>query len=438
MSKLTTTEIYGNLTVHGTVLTDNNYTGIRDSGSLYYLKVTSDSTPNLTANHTLTFDVGNVDKIVGLYGNLYIGAGVNTGAITISSNSTDARSLTLEGSITISALTAGYPLYATAGNTIGTEPYLITSRGGTGLGAYSVGDTLYYSSGTALSKLTIGTAGKINRSSGTAPTWTTFTIPDTVAIGSILAANTADVMSAVTNSTGLKVLQANGTTIGWNATTGTGSTVFATAPTITGGILAAGSITVAPLTFTTGTNLTNAAAGVMEYDGTRFYLSPSTTRYSVPLNTSTYSLLFSTAAATTLTFVAGGSITMIDAGGKIPIDILPNSVITTISTVATEVAMLALTAEQGDFCIRSDLGKTYILSVAPASVLGNWVEIKSAGGASGGAGNFAFYENDTHITVSYTIGTGKAQVQNAMSSGPVIVDAGVEITVPVGSVWTII
>lgn len=44
--------------------------------------------------------------------------------------------------------------------------------------------------------------------------------------------------------------------------------------------IAAGSTTAntAPLKFTSGTNLTTAEAGAMEYDGTNFYLSPSTTR----------------------------------------------------------------------------------------------------------------------------------------------------------------
>lgn len=37
----------------------------------------------------------------------------------------------------------------------------------------------------------------------------------------------------------------------------------------------------APLKFTSGTNLTSAEAGAMEYDGSVFYLSPSTTRYRV-------------------------------------------------------------------------------------------------------------------------------------------------------------
>jgi hypothetical protein len=55
-------------------------------------------------------------------------------------------------------------------------------------------------------------------------------------------------------------------------------------------------------------------------------------------------------------------------------------------------------------------------------------------GATGGAGNYAFFENDINITQSYTITTGK----NAMTAGPISVDADVDVTIPDGSVWTIV
>ena len=56
--------------------------------------------------------------------------------------------------------------------------------------------------------------------------------------------------------------------------TGSGGIVLATAPTITGQVLAAGTASVAPLTLTSGTNLTTPAAGAMEYDGHAPYFSP--------------------------------------------------------------------------------------------------------------------------------------------------------------------
>jgi len=62
------------------------------------------------------------------------------------------------------------PSTATTGNiTVGGT--LITSNGGTGLSSYTAGDTTYYASGTALTKLAIGASGTINTSTGTAPQW---------------------------------------------------------------------------------------------------------------------------------------------------------------------------------------------------------------------------------------------------------------------------
>jgi hypothetical protein len=57
-----------------------------------------------------------------------------------------------------------------------TQPLnLATTQGGTGLTSYTAGDMTYYASGTAFTKLGIGTAGQILTSSGTAPQWSTLT-----------------------------------------------------------------------------------------------------------------------------------------------------------------------------------------------------------------------------------------------------------------------
>lgn len=56
------------------------------------------------------------------------------------------------------------------------------------------------------------------------------------------------------------------------------------------------------------------------------------------------------------------------------------------------------------------------------------------GGATGATGNEVFYENDQNVTGDYTITAGR----NAMSAGEIIVNDGVTVTVPDGSVWTIV
>lgn len=59
--------------------------------------------------------------------------------------------------------------------------------------------------------------------------------------------------------------------------TGTGEVVLNVSPTVTDLMLAAGTTSLPPLQFTSGTNLSSAAAGAVEYDGTVFYSTPNTT-----------------------------------------------------------------------------------------------------------------------------------------------------------------
>jgi hypothetical protein len=58
------------------------------------------------------------------------------------------------------------------------------------------------------------------------------------------------------------------------------------------------------------------------------------------------------------------------------------------------------------------------------------------GGATGGAGSTddVFYENGQTVTANYTITTNK----NALTAGPVTINAGVTVTIPSGSFWSIV
>ena len=55
-------------------------------------------------------------------------------------------------------------------------------------------------------------------------------------------------------------------------------------------------------------------------------------------------------------------------------------------------------------------------------------------GATGGGSDEVFYENSTTVTTSYSITSNK----NAMSAGPISINNSVTVTVPSGSVWTIV
>lgn len=73
----------------------------------------------------------------------------------------------------------------------------------------------------------------------------------------------------------------------------------------------------------------------------------------------------------------GGSPVVVLVAGKIDSSELPALAITEAFPVDSQAEMLALTAQKGDVAIRSDLNKTFILSAAPASTLGNWLELKT-------------------------------------------------------------
>lgn len=72
---------------------------------------------------------------------------------------------------------------------------------------------------------------------------------------------------------------------------------------------------------------------------------------------------------------AANGVATLDSGGKVPQAQLPLVAITNTFVVASQAAMLALTAEEGDVAVRTDLNKSFILTATPASTLGNWQEL---------------------------------------------------------------
>lgn len=63
---------------------------------------------------------------------------------------------------------------------------------------------------------------------------------------------------------------------------------------------------------------------------------------------------------------------------------------------------------------------------------GTWTQI--GGGATGGGGDQVFVENGVTVTTSYTLSTNK----NAMSVGPITVDAGATVTIPSDQRWVVL
>jgi len=84
------------------------------------------------------------------------------------------------------------------------------------------------------------------------------------------------------------------------------------------------------------------------------------------------------------------------------------------------------TAASGMFRFNTDLGKF-------EGYTGTfWGSV--GGGATGGGSDDVFYENSQTVTTNYTITNGK----NAMSAGPITINAGITVTVGSGEVWTIV
>lgn len=61
-----------------------------------------------------------------------------------------------------------------------------------------------------------------------------------------------------------------------------------------------------------------------------------------------------------------------------------------------------------------------------------WASV--GGGATGGGPDQVFYENSKVVTTNYTITSGK----NAMSAGPITINSSISVTIPSGSVWTVV
>ena len=78
---------------------------------------------------------------------------------------------------------------------------------------------------------------------------------------------------------------------------------------------------------------------------------------------------------------------------------------------------------------------TGIVTASSFSGDGSSLSNLPAGAPVGGAStNTVFFENDTAVAVNYQITTNK----NAMSAGPIAINAGIAVTVPSGSSWTIV
>ncbi|RWX68933.1 hypothetical protein EN780_07875 [Mesorhizobium sp. M4B.F.Ca.ET.089.01.1.1] len=82
-------------------------------------------------------------------------------------------------------------------------------------------------------------------------------------------------------------------------------------------------------------------------------------------------------AASKNTGTGAGQVPLLDSGGLLDTSILPAIAITDVYEVASQSAMLALTAQKGDVAIRTDLNKTFALATNSPSTLADWKELRT-------------------------------------------------------------
>lgn len=108
-------------------------------------------------------------------------------------------------------------------------------------------------------------------------------------------------------------------------------------------------------------------------------LSKDSYTYTLPNKTGTFAMTSDIptlgTASTKDVGTSSGNVPILDSNGKLASSVLPAIAITNTFVVSTEAAMLALTAEVGDVCVRTDLNKTFILKEDGASTLSHWQEM---------------------------------------------------------------
>jgi hypothetical protein len=100
----------------------------------------------------------------------------------------------------LAAGTSGYFLQCGGAGAPSWVQFVPTTAGGLGASCPPTAGNLLSGNGATWTTLAIGSAGKLLRSTGTAPAWSTITMPDSVAVNTLLYASSADVLAALATS----------------------------------------------------------------------------------------------------------------------------------------------------------------------------------------------------------------------------------------------
>lgn len=152
--------------------------------------------------------------------------------------------------------------------------------GGTGLTSYTAGDLPYFATGTALSKLGIGTSNQVLTSSGSAPQWST-----NLSIGSLTASadstfNSTGAVQISAGTTGERPTGAVGK-IRWNSTLTQYEGYDGTNWTLLGGAVISNDTSTATNVYPTFSSVTTGNASTLFTSNAKLLYKPSTGEFQM-------------------------------------------------------------------------------------------------------------------------------------------------------------
>jgi hypothetical protein len=380
---------------------------------------------------------------------------------------------------------------ATHGGTPATLPIPV-SLGGTGLDTFAVGDIMYASATQTFSKLADVATGNaiISGGVGAAPSYGKIGLTTHVD-GVLPLVNGGTGQSSVLTQYGM--IYANTTTSMASTAAGTATQVLhgGTTPSFSAVSLTADVSGTLPVA-NGGTNITSYAIGDILYASTSGVLSsladvatgnalisggvgaaPSygkvglTTHVSgiLPLvnggtgasdaptaRTNLGAEATITGAATTITTsdLTASRAVISNASGKVAVSATTDTELGYVSGVTSAIQTqidnrVVRTSSIGSAVIPASIQADRDLSPSAGYFRFNTTSVKFegyngtawgsvGGGATGGGNDAIFFENGQTVTANYTITAGN----NAMTAGPVSINGGVVVTIPSGSVWTVL
>jgi hypothetical protein len=311
------------------------------------------------------------------------------------------------------------PSYGKIGLTTHVSGTLPIANGGTNATATPTAGAIAYGTSTAYAFTAAGTSGQVLTSAGAGvPTWTTATNANTAS--TIVQRDASGNFSAGTITA---ALSGNATTAS-NATQAGGFTPSQTSGVANRIVVADASGYINNSYFNSTDNaITSGVSAIMSKAGDNYYRSASAAAVATFISGQTMNIAGSSTSCSGNAANVTGTVAIANGG-------------TGQTTAAAAFNALNPMTTTGDIlyeaspttAARLGIGSTgQVLTVSGG--LPAW-----SAAPSSNITTLGLYENSATIAANYTIGTGN----NAMSAGPITINTGITVTVPTGSTWTVV